>query len=153
MNPMLKYRGGKSKEIPFFENFIPKQFDTYIEPFLGGGAVYFDLEPEKAIIGDINEKLIAFYQNVRDNYSEMRAQLDILHKLYAENQLLYKTQKMQNKDVRVENKNEELYYLIRDMYNGKIPSEYLEGVLYFFINKTAYSGMIRYNSNGEYNVP
>ena len=39
------------------------------------------------------------------------------------------------------------------MYNGKIPSEYLDGVLYFFINKTAYSGMIRYNSNGEYNVP
>lgn len=153
MNPMLKYRGGKSKEIPFFENFIPKQFNTYIEPFLGGGAVYFYLEPEKAIIGDINEKLIAFYQNVRDNYSEMRTQLDILHKLYAENQLLYKTQKMQNKDMRVENKNEELYYLIRDMYNGKIPSEYLEGVLYFFINKTAYSGMIRYNSNGEYNVP
>ena len=39
------------------------------------------------------------------------------------------------------------------MYNGKIPPEYLDGVLYFFINKTAYSGMIRYNNNGEYNVP
>ena len=120
---MLKYRGGKSKEIPFFETLIPKQFDTYIEPFLGGGAVYFHLEPEKAIIGDINEKLIAFYQNVRDNYCEMRAQLDILHKLYAENQLLYKTQKMQNTDVHIENKNEELYYLIRDMYNGKNPTK------------------------------
>lgn len=153
MNPMLKYRGGKSKEIPFFENFIPEQFDTYFEPFLGGGAVYFYLEPEKAIIGDINEKLIAFYQNVRDNYSEMRAQLNILHKFYAENQLLYKTQKSQNTNEHIENRNEQLYYLIRDMYNGKIPSEYLEGVLYFFINKTAYSGMIRYNSNGEYNVP
>ena len=61
--------------------------------------------------------------------------------------------KNENPDIRVENKNEELYYLIRDMYNGKIPAQYLDGVLYFFINKTAYSGMIRYNSSGEYNVP
>ena len=53
----------------------------------------------------------------------------------------------------MENKNEALYYLIRDMYNHKIPIEYLESVIYFFINKTAYSGMIRFNAQGEYNVP
>lgn len=153
MNPMLKYRGGKSKEIPFFEHLIPKKFNTYIEPFLGGGALFFHLEPNNAIVGDINEKLVTFYMNVRDNYDELRAQLDILHRVYAENQTLYKTQKARSNGERVENKNEALYYLIRDMYNGKIPSGYLEGVLYFFINKTAYSGMIRYNSNGEYNVP
>lgn len=153
MNPMLKYRGGKSKEIPQFQSYIPKQYDTFIEPFLGGGAVYFYLEPERAIINDINEKLISFYLNVRNDYEETRKQLDILQNIYEENQNLYKRLKNENPDIRVENKNEELYYLIRDMYNGKIPAQYLDGVLYFFINKTAYSGMIRYNSSGEYNVP
>lgn len=153
MNPMLKYRGGKSKEIPHFQSYIPKQYDTFLEPFLGGGAVYFYLEPKRAIINDINEKLISFYLNVRNNYDETRQQLDILQNIYEENQNLYKRLKNNNPDIRVENRNEELYYLIRDMYNGKIPSQYLDGVLYFFINKTAYSGMIRYNSNGDYNVP
>ena len=65
----------------------------------------------------------------------------------------YKVRKALAPDERVPNANEALYYRIRDMYNGKIPAEYLDGVLYFFINKTAYSGMIRFNSNGEYNVP
>lgn len=53
----------------------------------------------------------------------------------------------------MENKNEILYYLMRDAFNHKIETEYLDAVVYFFINKTAYSGMIRYNANGEYNVP
>ena len=53
----------------------------------------------------------------------------------------------------MENRNEELYYKMRDMFNKKIEPEYLDSVIYFFINKTAYSGMIRYNANGEFNVP
>jgi len=69
---MLKYRGGKSREISLFEKYIPRDFDTYIEPFLGGGAIYFYLEPEHAIINDINEKLISFYLNVRNDYARMR---------------------------------------------------------------------------------
>ncbi len=150
---MLKYRGGKSREIPLFTQYIPKNFDTYIEPFLGGGAVYFFLEPEYAIINDINDKLVSFYNNVRDNYSKMRIELDQLQSIYEENQQLYKKLKDKTPEERVENKNEALYYSIRDMYNGKIQSEYIDGVLYYFINKTAYSGMIRYNASGEYNVP
>lgn len=47
MKPILKYRGGKSKEIPNFSSFIPKDFDTYFEPFLGGGAVFFHLAPQE----------------------------------------------------------------------------------------------------------
>lgn len=153
MNPLLKYRGGKSREISKFEKYFPSSFDTYIEPFFGGGAVYFHLEPPKAIINDINEKLIDFYRNVRDDFSLMKNQLDQLQTLYEENQKSFRQLKMASDVERVENKNEALYYLIRDMYNGKIPSEYLPGVLYYFINKTAYSGMIRYNQSGEYNVP
>lgn len=153
MNPMLKYRGGKSREIPLFQKYIPASFSSYIEPFLGGGAVYFHLEPEQAIINDVNSRLITFYECVRNHYDDMRAELDLIQELYERNQADYKVRKALAPDERVPNENEALYYRIRDMYNGKIPPEYLDGVLYFFINKTAYSGMIRFNSNGEYNVP
>ena len=152
MNPILKYRGGKSREIIKFEQYIPRKFDTYIEPFLGGGAVFFHLEPQCAIINDINEKLISFYINVRNDFDVLRAQLDDLQSIYEANQNSFRELKGCTSE-RVENKNEKLYYSIRDMYNGKTTSEYLDGVLYYFINKTAYSGMIRYNQNGEYNVP
>lgn len=47
MNPMIKYRGGKSKELPQFEKYIPTDYDTYFEPFIGGGAVFFHLQPQK----------------------------------------------------------------------------------------------------------
>lgn len=153
MNPMLKYRGGKSREIPLFQKYIPASFSSYIEPFLGGGAVFFHLEPEQAIINDVNSRLIAFYECVRNHYDDMRTELDLIQELYERNQADYKVRKALAPDERVPNANEALYYKIRDMYNGKIPAEYLDGVLYFFINKTAYSGMIRFNSNGEYNVP
>lgn len=153
MNPMIKYRGGKSKEIPSFMKYIPDSFDTYYEPFFGGGAVFFYLQPEKAVLSDINEKLVNFYLEMRNKYGDAREQLDALQAEYEFNQAAYKALKSQHPDERVENKNEALYYKIRDMFNGKIQSEYLDAVTYFFINKTAYSGMIRYNSNGEYNVP
>lgn len=71
MRPILKYRGGKSKEIPEFIRYIPNEYNRYIEPFLGGGAVYFYLEPEQAIINDINTKLIEFYQDVRNDFPRL----------------------------------------------------------------------------------
>jgi DNA adenine methylase len=152
MNPVLKYRGGKSREIPRFFQYIPTDFDRYIEPFFGGGAVYFHIEPNKAILNDINERLITFYQQLRNNYAQMRKQLDELQKQYELNQAKYKKLKNENPSERVQNNNEDLYYRLRDYFNQK-DDTYLDGVLYFFINKTAYSGMIRYNSNGDYNVP
>lgn len=152
MNPVLKYRGGKSREIPHFLQYIPKEFNRYIEPFFGGGAVFFYLEPEKAIINDANARLMTFYRQLRDNYPVMRAQLDILQRKYETNQERFKKMKALTPDERVPNDNEELYYRLRNLFNYPDGS-FLDGVLYFFINKTAYSGMIRYNSNGEYNVP
>ena len=153
MKPMIKYRGGKSKEIPFFKSFIPEQFDTYYEPFLGGGAVYFCIAPEKAVLNDINAGVMTFYREVKSRYPEMRRQLDLLQEEYEKNQMAYEALKKEHPDDRVENKNENLYYALRDMFNHKTEPEYLDSVLYFFINKTAYSGMIRYNAHGEYNVP
>ena len=58
MKPIIKYRGGKSREINEFSRFIPDDYNNYIEPFLGGGAVFFRLEPQNAIINDVNNRLI-----------------------------------------------------------------------------------------------
>ena len=152
MNPVLKYRGGKSREIPRFLQYIPDDFNRYIEPFFGGGAVFFYLEPDNAIINDVNERLVTFYRQLRNNYPEMRLQLDELQRQYEANQAEFKRLKALSPDERVPNDNEELYYRMRELFNHP-DGTFLDGVLYFFINKTAYSGMIRYNNNGEYNVP
>ena len=148
MNPVLKYRGGKSREIPRFLQYIPDDFNRYIEPFFGGGAVYFHLEPENAIINDANERLMTFYSQLRDQYPLMRQQLDEIQRVYELNQAEYKRLKALTPDERVPNANEELYYRMRELFNHP-DDTYLDGVLYFFINKTAYSGMIRYNNNGD----
>ncbi len=153
MNPMIKYRGGKSKEVEHFTHNMPKEYSRYIEPFLGGGALYFHLQPKKAIINDINNKLYSFYKEVQEKYPQIRKQLDSLQEIYENNQKAYERLKSQYPDERIENKNEALYYKMRDAFNHKVDTEYLDSVVYFFINKTAYSGMIRYNGNGEYNVP
>ena len=152
MNPVLKYRGGKSREILRFLQYIPDNFNRYIEPFFGGGAVFFYLEPDNAIINDLNGRLMMFYQQLRDDYPAMRIQLDELQRQYEVNQAEYKRLKALSPDERVPNANEDLYYKIRELFNHPDDS-FLDGVLYFFINKTAYSGMIRYNNSGEYNVP
>lgn len=152
MNPVLKYRGGKSREIPRFLQYIPDDFGRYIEPFFGGGAVFFYLEPDNAIINDINVRLMTFYQQLRNNYPTMRLQLDELQNQYEINQAEFKRLKALTPDECVPNANEELYYRMRELFNHP-NDEFLDGVLYFFINKTAYSGMIRYNNSGEYNVP
>lgn len=153
MNPMIKYRGGKSKELPRFVNHIPVDYNRYIEPFFGGGALFFHLEPDRAIINDLNTRLASFYQEMKEQYPVARLQLDSLQKIYEDNQRQYELLKKQHPDEHVENRNEALYYTIRDAFNHKTASEYLDSVIYFFINKTAYSGMIRYNGNGEFNVP
>lgn len=153
MKPLVKYRGGKSKEIPYIQKHIPKFQGRYIEPFFGGGALYFHLEPKRAIINDINSKLISFYEGVKLNYSTLRTELDEIEKLYELNRKKFDKLKSKNPENRVEDKNEELYYLIRNMFNGLMEKKYSDALLYFFINKTAYSGMIRYNAKGEFNVP
>lgn len=153
LKPLIKYRGGKSREFSQYERFIPKKFETYYEPFVGGGATFFRLMPQKAVIGDINEPLINFYQSVRDRFDELSKELADLQTVYERNQREYKQKKKENADVRVPNANEDLYYDLRDQYNGIKKAAYSRAALYFFINKTAYSGMIRYNSQGHFNVP
>lgn len=80
---MIKYRGGKSKEIPHIMQHIPRFAGRYIEPFFGGGALFFHLEPRQAIINDINTKLIDFYRGVRNDYTTLRKELDAIEPLYT----------------------------------------------------------------------
>ncbi len=153
MKPIIKYRGGKSKEIPQILPYIPQFTGRYIEPFFGGGALFFYLEPSNAVINDINNSLIDFYRDVKDNYPKMRDELSEIETIYKANRETFEKLKAQYPNDRVYDANEELYYRIRDMYNGLRDREFSFGTIYYFINKTAYSGMIRYNSSGQFNVP
>ena len=132
---------------------IPRFAGRYIEPFLGGGALFFYLEPRRAIINDINSKLIDFYRGVRNDYKHLRKELDEIEALYTSNRMNFDELKALYPDERVEDKNEKLYYQLRDMFNNITDKCYSDALLYYYINKTAYSGMIRYNSRGEFNVP
>lgn len=154
MKPIIKYRGGKSKEINHFIQFVPNIYDRYIEPFAGGAALFFYLAPNTAWINDVNPKLIDFYLAIQNNFELLKKELTSLEITYRSNQFEYEELKAKETSPQyVENKNEALYYLLRDMYNGKTEKTYLDATLYYFINKTSYSGMLRFNSKGEFNVP
>ena len=153
MKPLVKYRGGKSKEIPHLIKHIPKFTGRYIEPFFGGGALFFHLEPKRAIINDINSKLISFYLGVKNDFETLKSELTEIEKTYTKNRKKFEELKSKTPNKRVEDENEPLYYKMRDMFNELIEKKYSDASLYFFINKTAYSGMIRYNAKGDFNVP
>lgn len=153
MKPMLKYRGGKSKELGYLKKWVPLEYDRYIEPFFGGGALYFDIEPQKAIINDLNKPLMKFYDNVATDFARIHCELANLQHEYEQNRADYEARKAAAPDKKVADANEDLYYSLRAQYNGLAPSDLLPGTLYYYINKTAYSGMIRFNKSGEYNVP
>lgn len=133
MKPVLKYLGGKSREIKYFEKYIPS-FDTYIEPFCGGASVLFHLEPEHAIVNDIDPLLINFYKVLQYKYTGLMAYLETL----------------ENTEV--------CYYKVRSLINAHLTGvENLHRVelaaLYYYLNRTSYGGHNRYNKRGELNMP
>jgi len=128
LKPMIKWSGGKGDEIKKFIQYIPNDYDTYLEPFVGGGALYFNLEPNKAVITDIHIELIDFYKAIKNNKS-----LDI-----------YNFMTNHPND-------ENTYYNIR---NNMEINDYLDNAKRFFYQrKTCYRGMLRYNSSGKFNIP
>ena len=66
MQPLIKWPGGKSSEIEYIKDIIPSNYERYIEPFCGGAAVYFYLEPSKSIINDISQNLTSFYKLIKE---------------------------------------------------------------------------------------
>ena len=126
--PFLKWAGGKTQMISEILKFAPKNFNKYIEPFIGGGAVFFNLNHPKSIISDSNEELIITYKQVKNNIEEV---VRILEKY---------------------NNNEEFFYKTRAMNINRIsPSERAARLIY--LNKTCFNGLFRVNKKGEFNVP
>lgn len=127
MKSPIKWVGGKAREIKYFENYIPK-FSTYVEPFFGGGALYWYLQPEKAIINDINSHLMNFYKILKNDYDELYEWL----------------QQMEL--------NRGYFKRIVDKLNNKeYGNEIEQAAIFYYLNKTSFSGKWRVNRNGKYN--
>ena len=86
LKPLIKYRGGKSKELSKYLHFIPEHYATYYEPFVGGGATFFALMLQRAVIGDINEPLINFYRDVGARFDSLSEELAEIEAIYERNQ-------------------------------------------------------------------
>lgn len=133
VEPVLKWVGGKRQLLKDIEIHIPRKFSTFYEPFLGGGAVLFHLQPHKAVVNDINEELINVYTVIRDNVEELIEDLK-------------------------KHKNEaEYFYNIRELDRDKEAYNRLSSIKkasrIIYLNKTCYNGLFRVNQQGEFNTP
>jgi len=113
------------------EKHVPHFSGRYIEPFFGGGALFFHLQPRRAIINDINEKLMFFYQSVKCNFDELKSELAEIEGSYRKNRITFEMSKSHAPGERVQDPNEGLYYHLRDMFNGLVDKRYSEALLYF----------------------
>ncbi len=145
--PFVKWVGGKSQLLDEIREKYPSQIEKYCEPFVGGGAVLFDVlgkfKPKKVLINDINKELINTYKQIRDNCENLIAQL-------SEIQNRYKSQSLEE--------NKAYFYEKRERYNElKVNGDETENLekaaLFIFLNKTCFNGLYRVNSKGLFNVP
>jgi DNA adenine methylase len=135
IKPYLKWAGGKRQLLPEIRKYIPSHINTYYEPFLGAGAVLFDLQPQKAVINDYNTQLVLTYKVIHEHIDEL------VETLYTYQQ----------------NNNEDYYYQIRALDRNVAEFEKMADVAkaarLIFLNKTCYNGLYRVNSQGLFNVP
>lgn len=145
--PFVKWAGGKSQLLAEIRAKYPQRVERYCEPFVGGGAVLFDVlqtfHPEQVLINDINAELMNTYAQVRDNVESLIAMLSGLQTRY----------RSQGAD-----ENKAFFYEKRGRYNqiklNGSESESLEkAALFIFLNKTCFNGLYRVNSKGLFNVP
>lgn len=134
IKPFTKWTGGKRQLIPEIKKLIPEKFDSYYEPFLGGGAVLFDLLPKKAIINDWNADLISLYEVIRDDVYNL---IKLLNEHSTKN-------------------SSEYYYAIRSIdrtaeFHSKTKVWKASRILYML--KVNYNGLYRVNSKGQFNTP
>lgn len=132
--PFTKWTGGKRQLLVELNQNLPKKFNTYYEPFIGGGALFFDLAPKNAVINDLNSDLMMCYLAIRDNVEEL---IDVLN-IHAKN-------------------NSKEYYLSvraadRDEKYDKM-SEVEKAARMMYMLRVNYNGMYRVNSKGQFNVP
>jgi DNA adenine methylase len=151
--PFLKWAGGKRQILNEIEQRLPswEGIDRYVEPFVGGGAVFFFLQSEYKIresyLLDNNKELLVGYLVVQRNYKELIKKLKILEKEYIQ---------------KSETKRKEFFYQQRDEYNNQMLNfdytnynkEWIDKAVYLiFLNRTCFNGLFRQNSKGEFNVP
>ena len=153
MKPIIKYCGGKRREIKYFAKYFPDSFETYYEPFLGGGAVFFEFMPKNAFLSDSNCQLMDFYKDFSRHYTRIRRELEALAAEFRLNQREYELEKTINPKEHVVNRNENRYYLFRSAMNGHRYCDYSSATIYYYINRLAYAGLTRFNSKGEFNAP
>ncbi|MEB2330596.1 MAG: DNA adenine methylase [Ignavibacteriaceae bacterium] len=147
--PFLKWAGGKTQLINDIEKVLPKDISknkfTYIEPFVGSGAVLFWMlnnfpKLKKAVINDINEDLINTYKTIASKPKELISILQIL----------------QNEFHGLEGQDEakkEYYYKKRNLFNKRNERQIEQAALFIFLNRTCFNGLYRVNRKNEYNVP
>jgi DNA adenine methylase len=128
LKPLVKWSGGKGDEISSFQQFIPENYQLYLEPFIGGGALYFHLSPDKAVISDVHTELIDFYKNIAIGNGKE------IHDFMSKN-----------------NNDEETYYNVRDKMN--IENSLDNAKRFYYERKTCFRGMLRYNKSGKFNIP
>ena len=152
VKPFVKWAGGKGKLLRILEanlptGFIEHEAVTYIEPFVGGGAMLFHMlenypNINRVIINDINPALINCYRSIRDNHIALINELKIIHEAY------YKINTLEGR--------RNLYYSLREEYN-QMPVEERNTIrsasLFLFFNKTCFNGLYRENNQGGFNVP
>lgn len=137
--PFIKWAGGKRQLLDDIKKKLPQSFERYFEPFVGGGAVFFDLAPKTAFLNDINSSLINAYRQIRDNPYDVMAMLDELDR-------------SQSKCDDAKG----FYYVIRDRYNARITSGTYDtetAALLIYVNKHCFNGLYRVNAKGCFNVP
>ena len=130
--PIVKWVGGKRQLMCELEINMPKTYNRYFEPFIGGGALFFYLQPDNAYISDMNEELINLYQVVRDNVEELVADLqkhDISKEYFMDIRNIDRTEEYENW------------------------SDVQKASRFIYLNRTCFNGMYRVNSKGEFNVP
>jgi DNA adenine methylase len=126
--PFVKWAGGKRQLLPQLLALRPPRFSRYVEPFLGGGALYFALAPGRAVLGDLNSELIDAYRTIRDDVEGVMAALD-RHRYDRDH-----------------------YYAVRRLRPDQL-SAVERAARFIFLNKTGYNGLYRVNRRGEFNVP
>jgi DNA adenine methylase len=143
VEPILKWAGGKRQLLDKIVPRLPSDYNRYFEPFFGGGAVFFAVEPENGYINDINPRLMNFYRQVKR----------IPDRIIAGNK------RIDDEFLELEQEEqEEFYYERRDEFNelredGKCKNKVREAVLLLFLNRTCWNGLYRTNEKGEFNVP
>ena len=131
--PVLKWVGGKRQLINEIKEVLPKTYTTYYEPFMGGGAVLFELQPDKAVINDINGELMNLYNVIKDDVELL---IDDLKKHENTADYFYSIRELDRK---------------KDKYENLSNIERASRIMY--LNKTCYNGLFRVNKAGEFNSP